>query len=409
MSRLTGAIRIGVIIAATLLFAFGPESVRAHPAVTLCLVAVAWCYGVTTVCLPRLERIGTREAMAVGLVDAVVATELLASTGGSTSPAVAILFLVVVSGGIRIRLRGAVVLTLAIAAATFMVGMLANTAPPVHERLGWSAWWSGFLFFTGLLAAGITFLAERQQEQVLGAQARAQVEHDAAEYERELRDRLLASYQAQQDGLRIILHEFRTPVASLSALGSNLVRKGGTEETRHMASVLVASHVEHLAEMLDGLADVARMEGSPLGTPRRREVDLEQFLLAAADAAGLRPPQLHLVVTPANAQVVVDVRLRRVITNLADNAVRHSESRPIDITARAGAQEIEISVADRGPGLRPEQLAGVTEKYVSLGDSRGTAGLGLWIVEQITRALGGHLYFRARDGGGLRVDLTIPR
>ncbi len=122
-----------------------------------------------------------------------------------------------------------------------------------------------------------------------------------------------------------------------------------------------------------------------------------------------RPPRLRLAVHPEGATLVLDVaRLRRVVTNLADNAIRHADSGPVDISAHVEGQTLSVSVADRGPGLAPEQLQQVTQKYVSLGDSRGTVGLGLWIVEQLVRALGGELYFHSRRGGGLRVDLTIP-
>jgi signal transduction histidine kinase len=55
-----------------------------------------------------------------------------------------------------------------------------------------------------------------------------------------------------------------------------------------------------------------------------------------------------------------------------------------------------------------EHLGDLTAKFVSLSDRRGTAGLGLWIVQQIVDALGGTLRFSARDGGGLTASFTVP-
>jgi signal transduction histidine kinase len=65
-------------------------------------------------------------------------------------------------------------------------------------------------------------------------------------------------------------------------------------------------------------------------------------------------------------------------------------------------------VLDRGPGVPQDSLGELTGKFVSLSDRHGTAGLGLWIVQQIIDALGGTLQFSTRDEGGLTASFTIP-
>jgi signal transduction histidine kinase len=106
---------------------------------------------------------------------------------------------------------------------------------------------------------------------------------------------------------------------------------------------------------------------------------------------------------------VVEVsRLRRIVTNLADNAVKHTGAGAVDLRARLSEHILELTFRDQGAGLTPAQLEQVTGKYVSLGGGRETAGLGLWIVEQLVASLGGELRFTAVDGGGLEVRVAVP-
>lgn len=121
------------------------------------------------------------------------------------------------------------------------------------------------------------------------------------------------------------------------------------------------------------------------------------------------PPRLRLTVTgdvgavPINAQGV-----RRVLTNLLENASRHGRGAPVDVTCARADGELVIAVLDRGPGIPTESLGELTAKYVSAGGQRGTAGLGLWIVHQIVEALGGRVDFTAREGGGLVATFRAP-
>ena len=116
------------------------------------------------------------------------------------------------------------------------------------------------------------------------------------------------------------------------------------------------------------------------------------------------------LMSPKVSAVHVDAQgLRRVLTNLLENAARHGRGLPIDVQcARTDDHLLTLSVLDRGPGVPQESLGEMTEKFVSLSDRRGTAGLGLWIVQQIIDALGGTLAFSARDGGGLAATFSVP-
>lgn len=343
-------------------------------------------------------------------IDAVLAVVGCGLTGGADSVLVAILPLVVIAGA----LRGGVVVgrlgALAVGAG-FTVAALAGSDPdvPVSDRWWTGVWWTGYLVAAAVLVGVLLRMLEHQYEAAAESRAQARAEHEAFLEERDLRARLLAAQQARMDGVRVVLHEFRTPVASLTALSADLAAGRLSGSARETATRLLAEHAVHLRDMLDGLADVAVQEGSPLGRVRERTVRLAELATAVLDAAAVAPQRRVARVEPPDAAVRCDPqRLRRVLTNLVENAARHSGDAPVELDLHHADGRLVAEVRDRGPGLPPGQEGVVTAKGVALGERRGTAGLGLWIVEAIVAAMDGELRLLPRDGGGLVAHLELP-
>jgi two-component system, OmpR family, sensor histidine kinase KdpD len=113
---------------------------------------------------------------------------------------------------------------------------------------------------------------------------------------------------------------------------------------------------------------------------------------------------------PENLPLVpVDpVLMELVFVNLIENAVRHAPDAPLDISARERMDVLEISVADRGPGIKPEDLDRVFEKFYRASAAPG-AGLGLAISKAVVEAHGGAIRAENRPGGGAVFRLTLPR
>lgn len=409
LARTVVAVRAAVVISIAVLLAAGPGWIRQHAPVTITVLTAAMVYSIVLLANAHLEVRRTRYSWLITGLDSLFTLALIVLTGGLHSPVASVLVMVVIASAARLSFLETLVL-----AALLGAGYAAVALRPIPEvsltpvlQAGWSAL---YLAFVAILTAGLSSLAEREHRSKIRALVEAEAEHAAAEEERDLRARLLRSYQAQQDGLQVLLHEFRTPIASLEALTEALTAPepmSGTERDTGLA--LAGRHVRHLSDMLDALSDVALSRRPTFSAGRIRRVDLVALITEAADAAGLAAPRLQLTVTGDVGAIHVNAQgLRRVLTNLLENAARHGRDAPVDVTCARRDDELVVEVLDRGPGIGTENIGELTAKFVSVGGQRGTAGLGLWIVQQIVEAMGGRVDFATRAGGGLAATLRVP-
>lgn len=409
LARTVVAVRAAVVISIAVLLAAGPGWIRQHAPVTITVLTAAMVYSIVLLANAHLEVRRTRYSWLITGLDSLFTLALIVLTGGLHSPVASVLVMVVIASAARLSFLETLVL-----AALLGAGYAAVALRPIPEvsltpvlQAGWSAL---YLAFVAILTAGLSSLAEREHRSKIRALVEAEAEHAAAEEERDLRARLLRSYQAQQDGLQVLLHEFRTPIASLEALTEALTAPepmSGTERDTGLA--LAGRHVRHLSDMLDALSDVALSRRPTFSAGRIRRVDLVALITEAADAAGLAAPRLQLTVTGDVGAIHVNAQgLRRVLTNLLENAARHGRDAPVDVTCARRDDELVVEVLDRGPGIGTENIGELTAKFVSVGGQRGTAGLGLWIVQQIVEAMGGRVDFATRAGGGLVATLRVP-
>lgn len=409
LARTVVAVRVAVVVSISVLLIIGPDWVRQHVVPTSLVLAVAMLYSVGLLVNPHPEMRRTRFAWGVSVCDSILTLMLVAMTGGAQSPVSIVLVLVVIAAAARLFFAETLALSAGLGAGYAAVA-LAIATPATAPQPGLEAGWLAlYLLFVAIMTAGLSALAETEQRSRIQALVEAEAEHAAAEEERDLRSRLLQAYQSQQDGLQVMVHEFRTPIASLEAL-MNAITADRLPATDRAASLrLAARHVHHLGDMINALSDVALSRRPAFASGRIQDVYPADVVAAAADAVGLGPPRLRLHSGPDVGGVAVNAQgLRRVLTNLLENAERHGRDGPVDVTCSCDERELVVAVADRGPGVPAEHLGALTAKYVTVGGQRGTAGLGLWIVQQIVEAMGGRVDFSARDGGGLVATLRTP-
>lgn len=155
---------------------------------------------------------------------------------------------------------------------------------------------------------------------------------------------------------------------------------------------------------------IAYARSAHAATEQPMQVDLDALLQAlAADYQDAG----QAVVLHGAVQRQLKTRpqaLRRIVSNLVDNALKFAGSAAIEVAATD--ERISITVLDRGPGIPEHELAAVLQPFYRLENSRnpetGGSGLGLAIAQQLGAALGGVLSIANRDGGGLKARLELP-
>lgn len=182
----------------------------------------------------------------------------------------------------------------------------------------------------------------------------------------------------------------------------------------------IASAGQHLAAMLDDLADLEVVETPGFATAKE-PVDLADAALRAAGILGVRAQNRDTIldVVGEHGEAVAVAEFRRVLQiliNLIGNAIAYSPAAStVTITAiGAGEGRVAVTVADEGPGVTPEQAVRIFDKGERLGrDSDGGrdkgSGLGLYISRRLAEAMDGRLTVESAPGGGALLRLELPR
>jgi two-component system sensor histidine kinase MtrB len=204
-----------------------------------------------------------------------------------------------------------------------------------------------------------------------------------------------------------VAHELRTPLTAIvneaSLLGEHLDRMPA--DARRPAELLVED-VKRLRDLVEDLMEVSRLDaGTQPVRPER--VDLGSLIATTVRARGWQD-RIHLEAE----DVVLETdprRVERIVANLAGNALEHG-GRGVSIRVGRDPVGAFVEVADRGPGIAPEDLPHLFERFYKADPARtghGT-GLGLAIALENARLLGGDIEVRSEAGTGSRFTLRLP-
>lgn len=215
-----------------------------------------------------------------------------------------------------------------------------------------------------------------------------------------MQTRLKALIEDRTRVLAAVAHDLQTPLTRMRLRVEKI-----EDETLRAQFISDLAGMQHLVR--EGL-DLARIETTVEAvTP----VDLDALLSAICeDAAEAGQP----VVFTQGCHAVVPTRpqaLRRCLTNLIDNAVRHGGDAAV--SAVRDDHAVRLIVRDHGPGVAPDQLEKLFEPFYRLDPSRsrdsGGSGLGLTIARRMAERAGARLTLANADGGGLEATLTFPQ
>jgi two-component system osmolarity sensor histidine kinase EnvZ len=215
-----------------------------------------------------------------------------------------------------------------------------------------------------------------------------------------MRERIERHVSQRTEMLAGVSHDLKTP---LTRLKLELAMMPGGEAVESMRG-----DVAEMEHMLDDYLAFARGEGGE----ESKIADLTELVDDTANAAA-RARQRDAIAISAPGPVEVSVKraaLRRCLTNLIDNALKHGQR--VAVTLTAGEKMVEIAVEDDGPGIAPDRREEAFRPFHRLDEGRnlqvGGSGLGLAIARDIARAHGGDILLGDSALGGLKATIRLP-
>lgn len=227
--------------------------------------------------------------------------------------------------------------------------------------------------------------------------------------------RLESSFEAQRRFTSDASHELRTPVTAISGHASYLLRRTHPNEQQRESLGIIRSESERLTNLIASLLQLARSDSGALALTRQPILsgpflsEVTRELAPLAQAQGTR-------LTAGGEELAFEGdpdRLKQVLINLVGNALK-AGAKNITLTSQPqdGGREVRLSVGDDGPGIPPEHLARLFDRFYRVEDSRsrdqGGAGLGLSIAKGIVDAHGGRIWLESEVGKGTTAHVQLP-
>jgi signal transduction histidine kinase len=257
---------------------------------------------------------------------------------------------------------------------------------------------------------------ERELVTLLGRLVASTVQNIRAyEAERKTVEELRRLSALRADFVSLVSHELRTPMAAVIGSARTLQARWRelTPDQRESFLELIAGETNRLATLISDVLDTSRIDAGTF-TFRFVDVDLGELVrdsVAAAELAsdevGVRADvQEPLPVVRGDAE-----RLRQVLMNLIDNAIKYSPAGDeVHVRAYGENGRVRVDVRDRGPGIAREDQRLIFEKFgrVTAGNTRPGTGLGLFIARSIAEAHGGTLEVASAPERGAVFSLDLP-
>lgn len=232
-------------------------------------------------------------------------------------------------------------------------------------------------------------------------------------------DSMAAQLQQLTESRRVLLHdishELRSPLGRMQA-AIGLLRQS-PEQLAEMVE-RIEREAGRMDSLIEELLTLHRLESDPVRAAERARVDLVELLESIVEDADFEAQRVgSSVECRASGRFVTDVNgelIYRAFENVVRNAVKYTvPGTLVTVTAASAAADgaLVVTIADRGPGVPTNRLQAMFEPFVRVEGSehvRGV-GLGLAIARRAIELHGGQIVARPREGGGLEVEMRIPR
>lgn len=225
----------------------------------------------------------------------------------------------------------------------------------------------------------------------------------------------LMRVQLQKERLTaFVVHDLKNPVSSMDLHAQLLLRDRGLPETAREAASQIRADARQLNRMILNLLDVSKADEGKL-SPKRTEIDLRPLLDGVLAELGMNAQASNVTLSVSFEWERVsadDDLLRRVLSNLVENAIRHAPpGSTVTVTCSSCAEGVELRVSDSGNGIPPDLRERVFDPFIQVdaGDkyvSRAGRGLGLAFCKLAVQAHGGRIWVEdAAPGAAFCVRL----
>jgi signal transduction histidine kinase len=224
-------------------------------------------------------------------------------------------------------------------------------------------------------------------------------------------DEAQRAIRARDEVLAVVSHDLKNPLEAVLLSASLLLRSPESPRVRRYAEALQRS-AARMDRLIRELLDLSRMDAGRFQVdprPERLEEVVEEALMVLAPLAAEKEIRLSAEGGPLGAEVPCDrERVAQVLSNLVGNALSFAP-RGAAVAVRLALREgeAEVAVVDEGPGIAPDDLPHVFDRYWKSRSRRGT-GLGLAIARGIVDAHGGRIWVESRIGEGSTFTFTLP-
>ena len=226
--------------------------------------------------------------------------------------------------------------------------------------------------------------------------------------------RLSAAWEQQRRFVSDVSHELRTPLTLVHGYLQSTLRRGNTlTEPQREGLEIAASEAERTIRMLQDLLDLARADGGHMRFHIER-VPLKDLIVETVDMCLYPSDRVKVDIQAAGFDARADRnRLKQVLINLIDNAVKYSEEDTV-VTVRL-KQEGEwavIQICDRGRGIPTTDITQIFEPFYRVDEDRcratGGTGLGLSIVKTLVEGMRGKIKVQSKPGNGSIFTVSLP-
>lgn len=226
--------------------------------------------------------------------------------------------------------------------------------------------------------------------------------------------RLSDAWEQQRQFVSNVSHELRTPLTVVVGYLQSLLRRSNNLNAYQKEALeTAASEADRTVRLLQDLLDLARADSGYM------HYHLEPIILndLVAEVAGMAEKFSHRLISieaTEEVEAIIDRdRLKQVLINLIDNAVKYSEfDQQIELTVERVDQQAVIQVSDRGVGIPLQDQSRIFERFYRVDEARarstGGHGLGLAIVKTLVEGMNGTITVRSKPGEGTVFEITLP-